>query len=172
MFVRLTAIAYRIDFIKNLGACLPLRAEIALKTGPELHVNKCDENRPHTSLTLASSTSHNALETVFLRALYTRRPPFSLARRILVVTHFVVVGRPQCRASPAPQILDDRGTTPSFQRPPVQSNGEAFPESARSVAYRCQIPGHQTANVLILFLSGSPLPATGGQCQTEHCGRP
>ena len=144
-----------------------------------MHVNKCDVNKCDDTLlqitqTLASSTTRSALETVFLRDRYSPRSPFSLAwRRLLTMSatsggEFVAVGRSPCRASLALQILIDRGTTPSCPRLPARLRpptlgtcGGAFPRSARPVAYGCQIPGHETADVLILFLSGAPPPTTG-----------
>ena len=47
----------------GVGCCFPHRVEIALKAGPELHVNMCPETRPQTSRTLASSASLSALVT-------------------------------------------------------------------------------------------------------------
>ena len=60
------------------GCVFPLSSVMALKAGPELHANKCDETRPQTSLTLASCTSHNVLETVCLRDRYSGRSLFSV----------------------------------------------------------------------------------------------
>ena len=64
----------------------PFSSAMALKAGPEpeLHVNKCDETHPQTSLTLAFSTARNSLETVVLRDRNIGRSLFSLSTRRLL----------------------------------------------------------------------------------------
>ena len=69
------------------GLIFSLSSAMGPKAGPELHVdvNTCDETRLQTSLTLASSTSRNALETVFLKDQYSGRFSSSLARQRLLM---------------------------------------------------------------------------------------